>query len=146
MIKCNKDDCYWQDSSRNCECAYCIRNQAEKSDDHKKNEADNYISVLDKVRELYEALTEGELPEGVNCELPKLSETRAFELIWFLQEVTCCLPSHIEQCDTCKELYDSEQGGFCLDDEYEVDGETLPKKYWGHYCEACAPCVDFRLK
>ena len=141
--QCKEHDCYWQDSIRNCECNYCIRNQAEKSEHYKKNEADKYISVLDKVRELYEALTEGKLPDGVGCKLPKISKTRAFNLIWFLQEQTCCLPAHIEQCDNCKELYDSEQEGYHLDAEHKLNGKPLPKKYWGNYCQACVPEIDF---
>ena len=53
---------------------------------------------------------------------------------------------YIERCDVCGELYDRYQEGFWLDDKYELNGKTLPKKYWGSYCDGCVPNVNFKLK
>jgi len=134
-------DCYHEDSYK---CRNCTHNENPQK---KKELTDNYISIRDKVNELYEFLADGKLPNGVvikSC--PKLSRNKAWNVIWFLQEVTRCLPDHIEKCDVCGELYDSDQEGFILDDQYELNGKTLPKKYWGFYCDGCAPSIDFELK
>lgn len=139
--KCNlrSCDCY---NKGTCSCWDCEHNE-----NHQKgNLTDNYISIKDKVTELYEYLTDEKIPEGIHVgSRPKLSKNKAWSLIWFLQEVTHCLPGHIEKCDVCGELYDTDQEGYCLDDQYDLDGETLPKKYWGHYCGCCAPDIEFSL-
>ena len=108
---------------------------------------DEYISKLDKVDELFKYLTDEKIPDGVKVRSrPKLSTNKAWSLIWFLQEVTLCLPDHIEKCDRCDELFDTDQEGFILDDQYELNGKTLPKKYWGHFCDGCVPNVEFSVK
>ena len=124
-------------------CWNCTHNKNAQE----KELTNNYISELDKVNELFRYLTDDEIPDGVLvASRPKLSPNKAWNLIWFLQEVTRCLPDHIERCDRCGALYDSDEEGFRLDDQYELNGKTLPKKYWGSYCgDSCAPSVDFKL-
>ena len=133
-------DCYHED---HYECRDCTHNENSQGKELK----DNYISIRDKVNELFEFLTDGKVPEGVIIKSkPKLSPNKAWNLTWFLQEITHCLPDHIERCDVCGGLYDSNQEGFWLDDQYELNGKTLPKKYWGSYCDGCAPNVDFSVR
>ena len=124
-------DCYHESKSQ---CWSCTRNE-----NHEKGKLeDNYISICDKVSQLYKYLT-GEFR-------PKLSQNKAFGLIYYLQETIHCLPDHIERCDVCGELYDSWAEGYYLDEQYELNGKTLPKKYWGSYCsDECAPIVDFKV-
>ena len=133
-------DCYHENSDT---CWHCSRNENSEKGDL----TDNYVSICDKVNELFKYLTDEEIPEGVVVNSrPKLSPNKAWSLIWFLQEVTRCLPDYIERCDVCGQLYDSEQEGFQLDNQYELKGKTLPKRYWGSYCSgSCAPNVDFQV-
>lgn len=122
-------------------CWNCSRNK-----NHNETElSDNYISTIDKVAELYEYLSGGEMPDGVKCWQPKMSKTHAFDVIWFLQEITHCLPDHIERCQGCDDLYDTDCEGYYLDDQYELNGKELPKKYWGCWCDSCVPAVHFIL-
>lgn len=141
--KCNLRicNCYNENSSQ---CWHCTHNE----NPQKGELTDNYISIRDKVDELFKYLTDEKIPDGILVKSrPKLSPNKAWSLIWFLQEVTRCLPGHIERCDVCGELYDSWAEGYWLDDQYQLNGKTLPKKYWGSYCsDECAPRVDFLLK
>ncbi|KKL03962.1 hypothetical protein LCGC14_2620850 [marine sediment metagenome] len=140
--KCNIRilNCYNRNSFSCWDCTHNENSQEKKL-------TDNYISIVEKVNELFEFLTDEKIPEGVCIKSrPKLSPNKAWSLIWFLQEVTHCLPDHIERCDVCGELYDSNAEGYWLDDQYELNGKTLPKKYWGSYCsDSCAPSVEFVL-
>ena len=135
-------DCYNEDTLL---CYSCSRNK-----NHEKGElADEYISNLDKMTELFEYLTDKSIPNGVCVKSrPKLSANKAWSLIWFLQEVTRCLPDYIERCDVCGGLYDSEQEGYFLDDQYkDAWGRTLMRRYWGFYCsDECAPNIEFSLR
>ncbi len=129
-------DCYH--AARDRECWNCSRNT-----NHNKVElSDNYITVVNKVTELYDYLAGSALPKGVECWQPKMSKKHAFDVIWFLQEITHCLPDHIEQCQGCDGLFDTDCEGCHFDDQYDLDGETLPEKYWGHWCDNCIPCTD----
>jgi len=94
-------------------------------------------NLLDKVRkewdseewikEFYEFL-QGKKIDGIqtpsHC-TPKLTEKKAYTVIWYLQEHLRILPSNIERCNNCGELFDS-------------DGEGI---YWetkgNHYCGGC---------
>lgn len=145
-IKCKKHDCYWQcgDESKHNDCYFCSQNR--NADEGSKGKKDNYIDVKDKFVELYDFLTGTKWPDGLTSKMPKLSSKRAFGVIYFLQEVTCCLPDYIEQCRGCLELYNSESEGQHLSDDYEVKGKTLAKKYWGNWCEDCIPEIDFEMK
>ena len=80
--------------------------------------------------------------------MPKLSPTKAFNVIWFLQEYLHILPDNIEQCDGCKDLFDTDSEGCCLNEDYinKDTGKTLAKKHWGHWCDGCIPNIDFEVK
>lgn len=132
-------NCYQVNTSS---CWSCTHNE----DPEERELKDEYVSNRDKVDELFQYLMDKEIPSGICVKSrPKLSPNKAWSLIWFLQEVTGCLPSQIERCDICGELYDSNAEGFWLDDQYDLDGKELPKKYWGSYCSGgCAPQVDFK--
>ena len=125
----------------NSQCYGCQHDEAEPIE----KKQDQYLSQKDKIDILYSFLKGEELPEGVYCKMPKLSKDKAFSVIWFLQEIMHCLPDSIEQCGECKELFDSDSEGYHLDDQYELDGKPLPKKYWGHWCDDCVPLVEFEL-
>lgn len=131
-------DCFYEDSGK---CTSCTYNKNTISE----HQEDSYISNLDKVTELYEFLTGIAIPKDILAKSPKLSRKKAFTVIWFLQEQTHCLPDYIEQCRECGGLYDSEREGYCLDDQYDLNGKELPKKYWGCFCNNCVPAVDFVL-
>ena len=139
-IECKRDDCWWQsgDENRHNECCRCSHNSKAE-----KKEKDCFIDVLDKFTELYDYLRGIKLPDGLSssCKMPRMSAKKAFSIIYILQEVTCCLPDYIEQCRECLDLFDSEREGCHLDDQYEVNGKTLAKKYWGDYCDSCVPDI-----
>lgn len=131
-------NCYGDyDSSMCYDCIY--------GDSDSKEKKNNFVNYKDKMQVLYEYLLGEELPESVHCKMPKLSHGQAFSVIWFLQEIMRCLPDNIEQCQSCKELFDTDSEGYHLDDQYELDGKELPKKYWGHWCDYCVPQIDFEL-
>jgi len=123
-------------------CYDCIFNEKSESDE----KSNQFKSFKDAIDEFYKFLKGEELPEGMQCKMPNLTPERAFAVIWFLQEHLHVLPSNIEQCDGCKELFDTDSSGAILDDQYKLNGKTLPKKYWGHWCDECIPNVDFEVK
>lgn len=133
-------NCYGNyDSSMCFDCKFNATSEA-------KEKNNNFVNYKDKFDVLYDYLRGVKLPDGVHCKMPKLSANKAFGVIWFLQEIMHCLPDNIEQCKVCKELFDTDSSGYCLDDQYEVNGKALPKKYWGHFCgDYCAPVVEFTL-
>ena len=142
-VKCRMRycDCYKEGTSA---CLNCEQNK-----NHEKGElSDEYISKLDKVTELFDYLTDKSTPTGVHVKSrPKLSANKAWSLIWFLQEVVRCLPDHIERCDVCGGLYDSDKEGYHLDDQCEAHGKVLMRKDWGFYCsDECAPNIEFSLR
>ena len=75
-----------------------------------------------------------------------LSQEDAFFIVWVLQEHYGIIPDNFEKCDRCDVIFDTHNSGYYLDDQYELDGETLPKEYHGHWCDWCVPCVDFEMK
>ena len=133
MSECTLRNCDCWYENRGPKCYDCTRN-AESTVKEKK---DNYIDACEKVRQFYEYLT-GKFR-------PKLSQNKAFGLIYYLQETMHCLPDTIEKCRVCGGLFNSGREGFILDDQYEVNGKTLPKKYWGLYCDDCVPQIDFQV-
>lgn len=140
MKECNLYYCDCVNENRQCwNCNHC------KNPDNKSKTEDHYVSYLDQANKIYEYL-QGNLPEGFTCFAPKLKPKQAFSVLWFLQEGAHCIVDHIEQCRECLDLFDSDSEGFYLDDQYEVDGKTLAKKHWGHWCDSCAPDVEFMLK
>lgn len=79
-----------------------------------------------------------------------LSPDDAFHVIYYLQEDLHVLSDSIEMCMSCKELFDMDSEGTCIDADTEVDeadewGEetgktiTFPEEQWGTYCEDCRP-------
>ena len=45
-------------------------------------------------------------------EKERLNKTKAFRIIYYLQEHLPILPDHIEKCDRCGDLYDSDSEGY----------------------------------
>jgi hypothetical protein len=115
--------------------------------------------TLDNINQLYEYL-QGKLPDCVSKSVftPKLSPKHAFEIIWFLQEVTGCLPDKYERCSICGTIYNSDEGDYsdltgkcycscCLEqsgiincedcgkDVYEL--KAWSKKYEKYLCRDC---------
>jgi len=102
--------------------------------------------TLEQVRELHQFL-QGVVPKEVQlANPPKLTPEKAFDVIWFLQEHLGVLPDNFEMCQVCHEIFDQHSEGWVLDDQYGLEGKTLPKKYWGIYCDICVPDVDFKLR
>jgi len=99
---------------------------------HQSKEIDREIEEeeLTRINKLYEYL-QGKLPKGVTCYAPKLSREQAISIIWFLQEITGCLPQKYEQCSVCEEIYNSESEGHYSE---------LTKE---HYCEYCLHAAPF---
>ena len=68
---------------------------------------------------------------------PKMSKKKAFAIIYYLQEHLPVFSDHIEVCDVCKDLFDTEQEGTY----WETKGK--------HYCGCCEdivpPNADNRL-
>ena len=58
----------------------------------------------------------------------KLTASKAFSIIYYLQEHLSVFPDHIEKCNTCGELYDSYSQGHYSD---------LTGKFY--CCEGCEP-------
>ena len=112
-----------------------------------------FKSQKNAIDELFRFLKGEKLPEGTHCKMPKLKPKLAFTVIWFLQEHMHCLPDNIEQCQGCEDLFDTDSEGYYLSDDYclldeegEVTDKTVPKKYWGHWCDGCVPGIEFGLK
>jgi hypothetical protein len=89
---------------------------------------------LEKTNELYHFLTGSEIPYGISTESPKLDGEKAFEIIWFLQEVTRIIPSRIERCDDCGDLYNSDSEGTYISEEEEAE---TPEDMYKHFCGDC---------
>ncbi len=98
------------------------------------------------IQEFMDFLMGTELPEGMTISHPpKLKAGPAFSIIWFLQEHIGVLSPKFEKCDECDVIFNSYSEGFCLGEDYDLDGKTLPEKYWGHYCDNCVPNIDFKI-
>lgn len=111
--------------------------------------SDEPIMTEEKVQELMDFLTGDSIPDKIvlsDSDRLKLSEKEAFRVIWLLQEHYGIIPDNFEKCDGCDIIFDTHNSGFYLDDDYELDGETLPKEYHGHWCDSCVPDVDFKMK
>lgn len=92
-----------------------------------KNNQKRKWTDLQWIEEFYEFL-KGELPEEMEMKnRPKLSGKTAFNIIWYLQEHFSILPDHIERCDICGTLYDSDNSGHY--------SELTMKHYCSQSCE-----------
>lgn len=69
--------------------------------------------TIEQVREFYDMLTGAAIPDNIRLgrSAPRLSQRKAFSVIWFLQEQTGIIPDIYERCDKCGSIYDSEQEG-----------------------------------
>lgn len=97
-----------------------------------KNNGNRTDSDLDKIDEFYRFLTGDEMPEGIflgRGHKPKMSEKKAFAIIWYLQEHLSILPDHIERCDECGQLFDTWSSGLY----WESKGK--------HFCNSCSYIV-----
>jgi formylmethanofuran dehydrogenase subunit E len=93
-----------------------------------KNNDNRTDSDIEKVREFYRFLTGEETPEKISIVKgykPKMSEKKAFSIIWYLQEHLSIFPDNIERCDICGELFDTNSEGIY----WETKGKN--------YCGAC---------
>lgn len=91
------------------------------------------LSDLELVTEFYEFL-QGKLPDGMEVGYGgkiKLSPRKAFNIIWYLQEHLTLIPSQIDQCDICKDLFDPHSSGH------------YSEKQGKNYCGACDNLHDF---
>ena len=96
----------------------------------------------DQMQEFWEFLRGESIPDGMTVdEQPKLTDKAAFAVIYYLQERLRILPDAFEMCKTCHQLYDSDSEGFSIDDSDTCDGEPVPEKYHGTYCEFCIPAA-----
>jgi len=76
---------------------------------------------LEQVEELYRFL-QGEVPDGIYyCKAPRLSERKAFTVIWFLQERLRIIPDQYERCCSCGTLYDTRCSGGVRRERYYCD-------------------------
>ena len=73
---------------------------------------------------------QGTIPDGYHLaadDVPHLTPAQAWTVIWYLGNQYWQVPDHIERCDICGCLFDSNREGVCLD--------------WGeapyHACDGC---------
>ena len=82
-----------------------------------KNNSKRDWTDLEWIEEFYEFLQGGnpkEIDDG-NPNTLKLTKKKAFFIIWYLQEHFSIFPDTIEQCNLCKNLYDSASEGYHSD-------------------------------
>ena len=99
-----------------------------KDNDHRTD------TDLEKIQEFYRFLTGEEIPKCMSFQrghAPKMSEKKAFSIIWYLQEHLSILPDTIERCSVCGELFDSYSEG--------IYWQTKGK----HYCDVCSDIVPY---
>lgn len=97
-----------------------------------KNNNNRTDSDIEKVIEFYRFLTGEEIPGNISMvrgHAPKMSENKAFSIIWYLQEHLSILPDNIERCNSCGGLYDTNSEGLY----WETKGK--------HYCGVCCDQV-----
>jgi hypothetical protein len=76
--------------------------------------------------EMFYQYLQGNVPDEVGCKSPKLTSKKAYEIIWFLQEISHFIPDKYERCDTCGDLFNAEaEGNHC-------------EKYYKTHCGSCA--------
>lgn len=92
-----------------------------------KNNNQRDWSDLEWINEFY-AFLQGENPDGIETARGyrvKLSQNKAFAIIWYLQEHFPIFPDQIERCCICGDLYDSYASGYSC----EVNDKQ--------YCSGC---------
>ena len=99
-----------------------------------RNNDNRTDSDIEKVREFYRFLTGEKMPEKISMRrghAPKMTEKKAFAIIWYLQEHLSIFPDTIERCSVCGELFDSYSEG--------IYWQTKGK----HYCDVCSDIVPY---
>lgn len=94
-----------------------------------KNNDNRSDSDIEWIEEFYKFL-QGECPKKITLRphnQPKLTQKKAFAIIWYLQEHFSILPDTIKRCDTCGELYNTDSEG--------IYWETKGKFYCGGCCD-----------
>ena len=94
--------------------------------------------ALELTEELF-AFLQGNVPDTIRIgrdEVPTLSPDQAWTVIWYLGNQYWQVTDHIERCDVCGTLYDSNREGGCLD--YGDD------PYF--FCEGCTEGEEYRDK
>lgn len=92
-----------------------------------KNNDKRSDTDIEWIDEFYRFL-QGDMPESIMLgkgNKPKMSQKKAYAIIWYLQEHFPLLPDHIERCDFCGELFDSWSSGW------------YDEKKGKHYCSSC---------
>ena len=140
---CQLGHCYWFNRQKSPICAEECEAFNSRREGRKHRDENGEIFPL--VEEFYDFLQGKSQPEGFHLthNKPKLTAEKAFTVIYIMQEYLHILPESFEKCKGCDGLFDSDCEGYLLDDQYKLNGKTLPKKYRGHWCENCAPEVDF---
>ncbi len=93
---------------------------------------------LERTEELFDFL-QGAVPEGYQIALdhvPKLTEEQAWTVIWYLGNLYWQVKDHIKRCAVCGDLYDTEDGGDCLD---------YGKRPY-HFCDECVGGAEYEKK
>lgn len=90
---------------------------------------------LEAAEELF-AFLQGEVPKGYQCKAPQLDAEDAWTVMWYIQNQHRQFVDHIDRCDVCGDLYDSEAEGAC------IDGGELPY----HFCEDCSWMPEYYAK
>ena len=93
---------------------------------------------LDRTEELF-AFLQGVVPKGIHLDptaVPKLTDDQAWNVIWYLGELSWQVTDHIERCEVCGELFNSNGDGTCLD-----YGEA---PY--HFCGCCEHSAECEAK
>lgn len=96
-----------------------------------KNNADRKWDDLEWIEEFFNFL-QGDIPKSIHLlrgHRPKMSGKKAMAIIWYLQEHFPIFPDHIERCDNCGDLFDSDYEGLF----WETKGKDL--------CDACVYLV-----
>ena len=88
-------------------------------------------SPLDQVQELFDFL-QGIVPDGYKIpddHVPRLSPDQAWTVVWFLGNLYWQVPDHIERCDDCGCLFNSEAEGGGTE-----DGPNFCESCWDQEC------------
>ena len=93
------------------------------------------MTDLEHVQQLYGFL-QGKAPEGYRREPPKLGAEAAWTAVWFAQNSQRRYSDEIERCGVCGDLFDSANGGGCLD---------YGKPPY-HFCDECLYSSEYQEK
>ena len=105
-------------------------------------------TTKEQVQGIMNFLMGKKLPEGWEMShSPCLSHKKAFKIIYFLQEHAKIIPDTFEKCDICHEIFNTWNEGLVLTEDYKLkNGNKIPKKYYGFYCDDCRPDIEYVLE